>query len=148
MNCVSKAFILYGVPSDHCTCRPSLAIMWDGTTKAVVNGSDNQQHFTYWVDGVTVGRVPFTGRQAAGYTTRDTYLMAGSDGLGGYSNMDMFDVMVGKNFTLTSQMVADYMRLGSVPSGIQHRWKLSGDTQDSIGTLHAFAGSALTLLRL
>jgi hypothetical protein len=121
-----------------------IAMLWDGSVNTIAGGGDDKQHFTIWVDGVVVGRIGYTSKQAAGYTTRDTYLLSNSDGSGALATADIFDVMVGKGFTLTSQQVADYMRCGIVPSGMQHRWKLNGGTADSIGTLHAVAGSGLT----
>lgn len=119
------------------------ALFWDGT---VLPGpqDDNSQHFTIFVDGLPAVRTPLTGRQANGFSNRDLYLLSSSDGLSSFGRGDIFDLMIGKNFNLTSQQLADYLRNGTVPQGIQHRWRLSGDAQDSIGTLHGVAGSAIT----
>lgn len=119
-----------------------VAWYWDGTLNTGLN-ADNSQHFTLWIDGVIIGRIATTGKQAAGYTDRAFYIGSNSDGSGANSSIDIGDFMFGKNFTLTSQMVSDYLRFGIVPTGMQHRYKLDGNTLDSIGSLNATAGPGL-----
>jgi hypothetical protein len=121
-----------------------IAIVWDGTTLSAPQ-DDGNQHLTLYMDGFVILRQALTPPKAAnGTSNRNLYLLAGSDGASGFATADIFDFMIGKNFTLTSQQIVDYLRYGTVPTGIQHRWKLSGDANDSIGTLHGTAGSALT----
>jgi hypothetical protein len=120
-----------------------IAVCWDGTLNAAL-GADNKQHATIWVDGLVVGRIGYTALAATGATDRALFLFSNSDGSGSNAQCDLGDFMFGKGFTLTTQMVIDYIRNGIVPAGMQHRYKLDGNTFDSIGTLHGTAGPQLT----
>lgn len=121
-------------------------VYWDGTPNDALQ-ADGKQHVTIFINGLTVARMPYENKFASGLTDRTLGILANSDGSGSWSNADMFDLMIGKDFPFTAQMAADYVRNGTVPYGMQHRWKLSSNFQDSLGTLHAAnTGGGLTFV--
>lgn len=146
---------LYNYPADM-PADPSIslpwewhhvALAWDGVVRPAASGGDDKQHISCYIDGFEAWRQPTTsGKTPSAASTRDTYLLSSSDGLGGFAAADICDVIVGKGQFLTTENVWAYLQNGTLPPGALHRWKLDGNTLDSIGTLHAVAGSALTFV--
>lgn len=121
-----------------------VAIQWDATVRNEA-WNDGKQHIDIWIDGVyRVVASPSSARTYAP-TTRNMHFLSGSDGLSGYAAADVADIITGQSY-LTCEAVKDYMMKGTVPASANHRWKLDGNVNDSIGSLNAVAGAGLNFV--
>lgn len=123
-----------------------MGFFFDGTQRSggATGWSDNKQHFTVWINGVSNARMaPSAVRTVSALTTRDLFLMSSSDGLSNFAQVDICDVITAKDSDLTSEMVKEYFVRGTVPVGAQHRWTMDGNVNDSIGTLNAVIGTSV-----
>lgn len=114
------------------------AFQFDGSVNSSPWGN-NSQNATWWKNGVLQYRVATTGKVATGASTRDLYLLSGSDGLGQFADADIADFMIGKNSLLSSKMVSDYFLYGKQPDKVLHRYKLDGSAIDCVGSNHGTA---------
>lgn len=109
------------------------AIYWDYTK--------HQIHL--WVGGIYRYRENLTASQAYGETDRSLYIGANSDGSTS-TKVAISDFMFAKDVTPACRDVANYLISGTIPSYMQHRYKLDGNALDSIGTLHGILGAGAT----